>query len=117
MGRHPIGDIANDHQGRGAVLSGTLGLDADGNFVALSVQWLVNLGAYCSKNGPFINTMASPRSMSNNLYKLPALFGLHKLILTNCAPGTAYRGPAAPMYPISGNGWSMRRRGSPASTG
>ena len=88
--------LANDHQGRGAVLSGTLGLDADGNFVALRVQWLVNMGAYCSKNGPFINTMASPRSMSNNLYKLPALFGLHKLILTNCAPGTAYRGAGRP---------------------
>ncbi|MEX2034947.1 MAG: xanthine dehydrogenase family protein molybdopterin-binding subunit [Xanthobacteraceae bacterium] len=88
--------LANDHQGRGAVLTGTLGLDADGNFVALRVQWLVNMGAYCSKNGPFINTMASPRSMSNNIYKVPALFGLHKLILTNCAPGTAYRGAGRP---------------------
>jgi len=88
--------LANDHQGRGAVLTGTLGLDADGNFLALRVQWLVNMGAYCSKNGPFINTMASPRSMSNNFYKVPALFGLHKLILTNCAPGTAYRGAGRP---------------------
>jgi carbon-monoxide dehydrogenase large subunit len=88
--------LANDHQGRGANLSGTLGLDADGNFVALRVQWLVNMGAYCSKNGPFINTMASPRSMSNSIYKVPVLFGLHKLILTNCAPGTAYRGAGRP---------------------
>jgi carbon-monoxide dehydrogenase large subunit len=88
--------LANDHQGRGAVLTGTLGLDADGKFIALRVQWLVNMGAYCSKNGPFINTMASPRSMSNNIYKVPALFGLHKLILTNCAPGTAYRGAGRP---------------------
>jgi carbon-monoxide dehydrogenase large subunit len=88
--------LTNDHQGRGAVLTGTLGLDADGNFVALRVEWLVNMGAYCSKNGPFINTMASPRSMSNNIYKVPALFGLHKLILTNCTPGTAYRGAGRP---------------------
>jgi carbon-monoxide dehydrogenase large subunit len=88
--------LANDHQGRGAVLSGTLGLDQDGHFIALRVEWLVNMGAYCSKNGPFINTMASPRSMASNIYKVPALFGLHKLILTNCAPGTAYRGAGRP---------------------
>ena len=34
--------------------------------------------------------------MSNNIYRVPALFGLHKLILTNCAPGTAYRGAGRP---------------------
>ena len=64
--------LANDHQGRGAVLTGTLALDGDGNFLAWRVEWLVNMGAYCSKNGPFINTMASPRSMANNIYKVPA---------------------------------------------
>ena len=35
--------LANDHQGRGAVLTGTLGLDQDGHFIALRVEWLVNM--------------------------------------------------------------------------
>ena len=88
--------MVSDHQGRGAVLTGTLGLDKRGHFLGLRVEWLINLGAYCSKSGPFINTMASPRSMASNIYKVPTLFGHHKLVLTNTTPGTAYRGAGRP---------------------
>jgi carbon-monoxide dehydrogenase large subunit len=88
--------IVSDHQGRGAVLTGTLALDKDGHFLGYRVEWLVNMGAYCSKSGPFINTMASPRSMATNIYRVPALFGLHRLVLTNTTPGTAYRGAGRP---------------------
>jgi carbon-monoxide dehydrogenase large subunit len=88
--------IVSDHQGRGVVLTGTLGLDRDGRFIGMHVEWLVNLGAYCSKSGPFINTMASPRSMATNIYRVPALFAHHRLVLTNTTPGTAYRGAGRP---------------------
>jgi len=88
--------IVSDHQGRGVVLSATLGLNRRGRFLGLAVEWLVNMGAYCSKSGPFINTMASPRSMATNIYKVPALFGHHRLVLTNTTPGTAYRGAGRP---------------------
>jgi len=88
--------IVSDHQGRGAVLTGTLALDQDGKFIGYKVEWLVNLGAYCSKSGPFINTMASPRSMASNIYKVPALFARNKLVFTNTTPGTAYRGAGRP---------------------
>lgn len=88
--------MVSDHQGRGVTLAGTLGLDREGRFLGLRIEWLVNLGAYCSKSGPFINTMASPRSMATNIYRVPALFGHHRLVFTNTTPGTAYRGAGRP---------------------
>jgi carbon-monoxide dehydrogenase large subunit len=88
--------MVSDHQGRGVVLTGTLGLDRNGRFLGIHIEWLVNLGAYCSKSGPFINTMASPRSMASNIYRVPALFGHHRLVFTNTTPGTAYRGAGRP---------------------
>ena len=43
--------ISGDHHARAADLIGELALDATGRFLALRVQWLVNLGAYCSAPG------------------------------------------------------------------
>jgi carbon-monoxide dehydrogenase large subunit len=88
--------MLSDHQGRGVRLSGELALDGDGHFLALRVEWLVDLGAYCSHAGPFINTAASPTSMAVNVYRIPAFYGLHRLVFTNTTPGTAYRGAGRP---------------------
>ena len=44
--------IVSDHHGRGVTLTGELALDRDGNFLAMRIGWLVNLGAYCSNAGP-----------------------------------------------------------------
>ncbi len=88
--------IVSDHQGRGVTLTGELALDRDGNFLALRVEWLVNLGAYCSNSGAFINTAASPTSMAVNAYRTPAFHGLNRLVFTNTTPGTAYRGAGRP---------------------
>ena len=88
--------IVSDHQGRGAVLSGELALDQDGTFLALRIGWLVNLGAYCSSAGLFINTVASPTSMAANIYRTPALYGVNRLVFTTTTPGTAYRGAGRP---------------------
>ena len=88
--------IVSDHQGRGVILTGELALDRDGNFLAVRIEWLVNLGAYCSNAGPFINTAASPTSMAVNVYRTPACYGLNRLVFTNTTPGTAYRGAGRP---------------------
>jgi carbon-monoxide dehydrogenase large subunit len=88
--------MLSDHQGRGVQLSGELALDDDGLFLALRVEWLVDLGAYCSHAGPFINTAASPTSMAVNVYRTPAFYGLHRLVFTNTTPATAYRGAGRP---------------------
>ena len=88
--------MVSDHHGRGALLAGELALDPDGNFLAMRVSWLVNLGAYCSNAGPFINTAASPTTMAVNAYKTPAFYGLNRLVFTNTTPTTAYRGAGRP---------------------
>ena len=88
--------ISGDHQARGADLIGELALDARGKFLALRVEWLVNLGAFCSNAGPLINTVAAPTSSAMSLYKFGALYGQHRLVFTNTTPTTAYRGAGRP---------------------
>ena len=88
--------ILSDHHGRGAKLSGALALDAEGNFLAIRIEWLVDMGAYASNAGPFINTGAAPTSSAVNIYRTPAAFGSHQLVFTNTTPTTAYRGAGRP---------------------
>ncbi|HEX2566848.1 MAG TPA: xanthine dehydrogenase family protein molybdopterin-binding subunit [Burkholderiales bacterium] len=87
--------ILSDHHGRAARLRGELGLDKEGNFTALKIEWLVNAGAYLSHPGPLINTLP-PSLHAANLYRIPVLYGRHKLVLTNTTPTTAYRGAGRP---------------------
>ena len=87
--------LVSDHHGRGARLIGALALDRDGRFLALKIEWLVNAGAYLSHPGPFINTMA-PGFHAVNAYRIPAMYGRHKLVMTNTTPTTAYRGAGRP---------------------
>ena len=88
--------ISGDHHGRAADLSGELALDRDGRFLALRVEWLVNMGAYCSSAGALINTVAAPTSSATSLYNVPAVHGRHRLVFTNTTPTTAYRGAGRP---------------------
>jgi carbon-monoxide dehydrogenase large subunit len=87
--------IVSDHHGRGARLEGELGLDKDCTFTALKLRWLVNAGAYLSHPGPLINTLP-PSLHAANVYRIPLLYGRHKLVLTNTTPTTAYRGAGRP---------------------
>lgn len=88
--------ISGDHHGRAADLIGELALDRNGRFLALRVEWLVNLGAFCSNAGPLINTVAAPTSSAISLYDLSAVHGRHRLVFTNTTPTTAYRGAGRP---------------------
>jgi carbon-monoxide dehydrogenase large subunit len=88
--------ILSDHHGRGAKLTGALALDNEGNFLAVRIEWLVDLGAYASNAGPFINTGAAPTSSAVNAYRTPAVYGSHRLVFTNATPTTAYRGAGRP---------------------
>jgi carbon-monoxide dehydrogenase large subunit len=87
--------FVSDHHGRAARLIGELALDRDGTFLALRLQWIVNAGAYLSHPGPLINTLL-PGFHATNLYRIPALYGRHRLVLTNTTPTTAYRGAGRP---------------------
>jgi carbon-monoxide dehydrogenase large subunit len=88
--------ILSDHHGRAAKLTGALALDHAGTFLALRIEWLVNLGAYASNAGPLINTGAAPTSSAINAYRIPAAYGSHQLAFTNTTPTTAYRGAGRP---------------------
>jgi len=87
--------IVSDHHGRAAQLGGELALDRDGRFVALRLDWICNMGAYLSQAGPLINTL-NPSTHAINVYRIPALYGRHRLALTNTTPITAYRGAGRP---------------------
>src|SRR6267154_1214310 len=85
----------SDYHGRAAKLSGELALDKEGRFLAIRIQWIVNAGAYLSTPGPLINTLP-PGLHAINLYRIPAMYGRHRLALTNTTPTTAYRGAGRP---------------------
>ena len=87
--------IVSDHHGRAAQLTGELALDRDGRFIGLRLDWICNSGAYLSQAGPIINTL-NPSTHAINVYRIPALYGRHRLALTNTTPITAYRGAGRP---------------------
>jgi carbon-monoxide dehydrogenase large subunit len=53
------------------------------------------MGAYLSHPGPLINTLP-PALHAGNLYRIPAIHGLHRLVLTNKVPTCPYRGAGRP---------------------
>jgi carbon-monoxide dehydrogenase large subunit len=87
--------FVSDYHGRAARLSGELALDRDGRFLAIRFDWIVNSGAYLSQPGPLINTLTTTAHVSN-AYRIPALYGRHRLALTNTTPTSAYRGAGRP---------------------
>ena len=87
--------FVSDYHGRAARLRGELALDREGKFLALRVQWFVNMGAYLSTPGALINTLP-PGQHAVNLYRIPVMYGRHRLALTNTTPTTAYRGAGRP---------------------
>jgi aerobic carbon-monoxide dehydrogenase large subunit len=87
--------FVSDFHGRAATLSGEVALDAHGHLLALRLDWLVNMGAYLSLAGAFINTV-TPSLHASNAYRCPHLHGRHRLVLTNTVPTTAYRGAGRP---------------------
>jgi carbon-monoxide dehydrogenase large subunit len=85
----------SDYHGRAAKLIGELALDKEGKFLAIRINWIVNAGAYLSTPGPLINTLP-PGLHAINLYRIPVMYGRHRLALTNTTPTTAYRGAGRP---------------------
>ncbi|HEX7054590.1 MAG TPA: xanthine dehydrogenase family protein molybdopterin-binding subunit [Burkholderiales bacterium] len=87
--------MVSDHHGRAVRLTGELALDREGRFLGLRFDWICNSGAYLSQSGPVINTV-NPSTHAINVYRIGALHGRHRLVLTNTTPITAYRGAGRP---------------------
>ena len=94
-----VGDRTEDFngtaQGRDNITKARLALDMDGNFLALDVATVANLGAYMSSGGPGSSTNAPANAMGSG-YVIPAIFMDVHGVFTNTLPIEAYRGAGKP---------------------
>lgn len=85
----------SDYHGRSSILEGELALDEAGNFLAVRVRGLGELGAYVTAYGPAIPTVVVQKNVAS-LYRTPLLALQIKGVVTNTVPMTAYRGAGRP---------------------
>ena len=84
-----------DHQGRAMTVELALALDADGDFLALKVEALGDMGAYLTAMGPWPVTMVVSRNIIS-VYKTPLFSYAAKCVFTNTVPTGPYRGAGRP---------------------
>jgi carbon-monoxide dehydrogenase large subunit len=88
-------DFVSTAQGRDNITTASLGLDAEGRFLALDVSTVANLGAYMSGGGPGSSTNAPANAMGSG-YVIPAIAMDVRAAFTNTVPIDAYRGAGKP---------------------
>jgi aerobic carbon-monoxide dehydrogenase large subunit len=83
-----------DTHGRNMIAHGQLALDKDGKFLAMRIDWIVDLGAYLSPGaqGHIRNTT----NCMTGVYAIPALYATYRIPITNTTPIGAYRGAGRP---------------------
>ncbi len=86
--------LLTDTHGRNMIAHGQLALNADGKFLAMRIDWIVDLGAYLSPGaqGHIRNTT----NCMTGVYKIPALYATYRIPVTNTTPIGAYRGAGRP---------------------
>jgi carbon-monoxide dehydrogenase large subunit len=84
-----------DAQGRANRMRARLALDARGTFLAFRFEFLSDLGAYLTPIGAMVHAM-NPTFCGGGVYRIPALHGTFRQVLTNTAPVGAYRGAGRP---------------------
>jgi carbon-monoxide dehydrogenase large subunit len=84
-----------DAHGRDQVSTVSLALAKDGTFLALRVESVGNLGAWCGTMGPFTPTMGTARTQGGP-YAFPAILYCAKAAFTNTAQTDPYRGAGRP---------------------
>jgi len=86
--------LLTDTHGRNMIAHGQLALDKDGKFVAMRIDWIVDLGAYLSPGaqGHIRNTT----NCMTGVYRIPALYATYRIPVTNTTPIGAYRGAGRP---------------------
>ncbi len=88
-------DFLTDFHGRAIRVSGELGFDKNGKFLAFRTNWLCDSGAYLSSAGAMTNT-SNGMSISSGVYEVEAFYGRHRQVITNTAPTSAFRGAGRP---------------------
>jgi carbon-monoxide dehydrogenase large subunit len=89
------GAFLSDYQGRDMIADAALALNADGDFLAMRIDMIGNLGAYMTPFGP---VMPSGNIMKNvaSLYKTPAIGVTCRCVFTNTVAIAPYRGAGRP---------------------
>ncbi len=72
-----------------------LALDAEGNFLALRVTTIGNMGCYLTAGGPACPTAVFAMGLAGQ-YRTPAIHVRSRGVFTNTAPTDAYRGAGQP---------------------
>ncbi len=85
----------SDAHGRDHESTAELALDAQGNFLALRVQTLANMGAYLSTFATSVPTYLYATLLAG-VYKTPAIYAEVKAVFTNTVAVDAYRGAGRP---------------------
>ncbi|HSA81786.1 MAG TPA: xanthine dehydrogenase family protein molybdopterin-binding subunit [Geminicoccaceae bacterium] len=89
------GSFLSDQQGRATVMEGELALDAEGNFLAVRVQAIGNMGAYLTAFGPAMPSVNMQKNLPS-LYRTPAIAIRTRCAFTNTVPIGPYRGAGRP---------------------
>jgi aerobic carbon-monoxide dehydrogenase large subunit len=84
-----------DAHGRDHVTTAELATDAAGNFLAMRVKTIANMGAYLSTFATSVPTILYATLLAGQ-YKTPAIYCEVKAVFTNTAPVDAYRGAGRP---------------------
>ncbi|TMV82549.1 xanthine dehydrogenase family protein molybdopterin-binding subunit, partial [Thioclava sp. BHET1] len=87
--------FVSDHQGRALDLQAELALDAEGRFLAIRHRVTGDMGGHPSAAGP-VTTVQNCLQMASGAYRIPAVGGEIRLLLTNRMPVSAYRGAVRP---------------------
>jgi carbon-monoxide dehydrogenase large subunit len=87
--------LLSDTHGRSNLIDATLGLDRDGRFLALKLDWIADAGAYSTPVNA-IAPMANGKLCMTGAYRIPALYGRWRIAYTNAAPIGNYRGAGRP---------------------
>jgi len=84
-----------DSHGRAINIAGELALDRDGTFLAARYEFNCDMGAYLTPTG-CVSHLRNPATCMTGVYRIPALYGSFRVVLTNTAPVAAYRGAGRP---------------------
>ena len=84
-----------DAHGRDHVTKAQLALDDKGNFLAMRVNTIANMGAYLSTFASSVPTILYATLLAGQ-YRTPAIHCTVKAVFTNTAPVDAYRGAGRP---------------------
>jgi carbon-monoxide dehydrogenase large subunit len=89
------GSFLSDQHGRGTVVEAELALDAEGNFLAVRVRNLADMGAYLTAFGPAMPAINMQKNLPS-LYRTPVVAIHTQCAFTNTVPIGPYRGAGRP---------------------